>query len=102
MKLGAAALVAALLFLAAVFLQSDDEQPLVAAPPAIRLGVVGGANPTGSATDDPSPRTSPEPSWVKHDVEYEDIEGFDDDSDDSGKGSDNSGSGSDDDGGDDS
>ena len=104
MKLGAVALLAALLFLAVVVIRADDERALVPPPRPIELGSASDGTPVGSSPRGSS-TPSPEPTWVEHDVEYGDLEDFDDDnsgpgSDDSG-GDDNSGPGSDDSGGDD-
>ena len=97
MRLGAAALVAALMFLAAVVFQADDERALVEPPQPIELGAAGAGSPDPT-TSRSSPTADPSPSWVEHDVEEEDLEDFDDNDDNSGPGSDNSGSGSDDSG----
>ena len=111
MKVGAVALLAALLFLVAVVIQADDDRALVPPPRPIELGSASDGAPVGSSPRG-SPGPSPEPTWVEHDVEYEDLEDWEDDNSgpgavDSGKGSDdsggddNSGKGSDDSGGDD-
>jgi hypothetical protein len=107
-KLGAAALMAAAVFVVLLTQVFGADEAVVAPPRPISLGVEGDASagspgrPSIQPSDKPSPSISATPEEVEREVEEWDD---DDDDDNSGKGSDDSGSddsGSDDSGSDDS